>query len=287
MFSGMSQKPLKVDLVSDLHVERWEKPLDWSALKKNDIIIVAGDVADSIEETVKELERIAAVYKTVLYIDGNHEYSEELYKEKGDIAAFDDNLRVAISHLPNVHFLKDGPVTIDGTAIIGRNGHWDYKALEGASVEDAQVAIMHKIQMPLENAKIFSDQAKQDVADLKQLVKDLNADPAIHSIFVVTHTLPGKDLIPDRVKGAPAVFANLGNSEMADVLKEDTGGKIKNWVFGHWHGYHSASLNGVEYDCHPRGTPRPGKPEYAPLEIEIGKPKTVVPKAPAPKPPTP
>lgn len=283
----MTHKPLKVDLVSDLHVERWEKPLDWSALKKNDIIIVAGDVADTIEETVKELERIAAVYKTVLYIDGNHEYSEELYSKDGDITAFDDNLRVAISHLPNVHFLKDGPVTIDGTAIIGRNGHWDYKVLEGASVEDAQKAIMAKIQLPISMATVFSDQAKQDAADLKQLVKDLNADPAVHSIFVVTHTLPGKALMPDRVKGAPPAFANLGNSEMADVLKEDTGGKIKNWVFGHWHGIHAATLGGIDYNCNPRGTPRPGKPEYAPLEIEAGKPKTVAPTAPAPKPPAP
>ncbi|MEZ0262492.1 MAG: metallophosphoesterase, partial [Alphaproteobacteria bacterium] len=258
------------------------------ALKKNDVIIVAGDVADSITETVKELERIAAAYKTVLYIDGNHEYSEELYKKDGDITAFDDNLRVAISHLPNVHFLKDGPVTIDGTAIIGRNGHWDYKALEGASVEDAQAAIMDKIRLPLSDATIFSDQAKKDVADLKQLVKDLNADPDIHSIFVVTHTLPGKDLMPARVKGAPPVFSNLGNSEMADVLTEDTGAKIKNWVFGHWHGYHSASLNGVEYNCHPRGTPRPGKPEYTVLEVEVKTAaKTAAPKPQAPKPPAP
>lgn len=284
----MSQKPLKVDLVSDLHVERWEKPLDWAALKKNDIIIVAGDVADTIEDTVKELERIAAVYKTVLFIDGNHEYSEELYKKDGDITQFDDNFRVAISHLPNVYFLKDGPVTIGGTAIIGRNGHWDYKALEGASIEDAQAAIMDKIRLPLSDATIFSDQAAKDVADLKQMVKDLNADPDIHTIFVVTHTLPGKDLMPDRVKGAPAVFSNLGNSELADVLKEDTGGKIKNWVFGHWHGYHSASLNGVEYNCHPRGTPRPGKPEYTVLPIEVGKPAQKIPSTgSAPKPPAP
>jgi Icc-related predicted phosphoesterase len=283
----MQKKPLKFDLVSDLHVERWDAPLDWAKLKQNDVIIVAGDVADSIVETVKELERIAKVYKTVIYIDGNHEFSEELYKEGGDAAAFDDNLRLAIAHLPNVFFLKDGPVTIDGTAIIGRNGHWDYKVLEGASVDDAKAAIMHKIQLPLEDAGIFSDYAKRDVADMKQMVKDLNADPNVHSILVVTHTLPGKALMPDRVKGAPAAFSNLGNSEMAEVVDEDVNKKIKTWVFGHWHGNHSASIGGIEYACHPRGTPRPGKPDYTVLPLEVGAEVPKKPATPAPKPPAP
>ncbi|TAL38087.1 MAG: hypothetical protein EPN97_04140, partial [Alphaproteobacteria bacterium] len=111
--------PFKFDLVSDLHVEYWEKPMDWDAVRTNDIVIVAGDVADTLAETRKELERLSKAYKTVLYIDGNHEFCEKLYHGGEGAEDFDDRVRLAIADLPNVHFLKDGVFIVNGTAIIG------------------------------------------------------------------------------------------------------------------------------------------------------------------------
>src|ERR1700733_9531292 len=95
-------KPLKFDLVSDLHVEYWPKPMDWEALRTNDIVIVAGDVADTLDETRKELERLSKAYKTVLYIDGNHEFCEKIYHGGEDTDDFDQRVREMIADLPNV-----------------------------------------------------------------------------------------------------------------------------------------------------------------------------------------
>ncbi len=276
-----SPKPFKFDLVSDLHVEYWEKPVDWAALRNNDVVIVAGDVADTLAETRKELERLSKVYKTVLYIDGNHEFSEKLYHGGEDITSFDDRVREMIADLPNVHFLKDGAVIIDGTAIIGRNGHWDYAALDGVSVEEAEQAVIDKLKITSEAAAAFSKQARQDVDDLKALVKQLGGDPAIHSILVVTHTMPSKKLMPQNLPNMPAFFSNLANSAMKEVLDEDLNGKITTWVFGHWHRAKDETIDGVRYVSHPRGTSIRHRPDYKPLSIEVA-PKTDAPP-PAPK----
>jgi predicted phosphodiesterase len=290
---------LKFDLVSDLHVDHWDQPVDWAALRQNDVVIVAGDVANSLSDTKKELERLAKVYKTVLYIDGNHEYCEEMYKNKDAATApdFDTGLRAAVADLPNVHFLKDGPVIIGGVAVVGRNGHWDYKSLDGVTVADAQDAVMKKIGLPLAAAGVFSKQARQDVDDLKQIVKELNADPAVETILVVTHTLPLKALVPRRLafpggptseqKPVPPHFSNLGNSDMAEVLAEDTNKKIGLWVFGHWHGPRDQTVDGVHYISHPRGSPRKDKPPYKPLALEAAPRAKTPPPGPAPAGPSP
>jgi predicted phosphohydrolase len=283
-------RSFKFDLVSDLHVDRWPQELDWDALRQNDIVIVAGDVADSIERTHEELERLAKVYKTVLYIDGNHEFCEQLYKGEDDTGDFDDRLRLALSDLPNVHFLKDGVFTCNGLAIIGRNGHWDYKGLDSVTPEEAEEAVAEKLSFPPEAAEVFRQQAKQDAADLRQLVRELNDDPAIHSILVVTHTLPSRKLFPKSVTPVPAHFSNLCNSEMEGVLKEDVNHKVRLWVFGHWHGTREETIEGVRHISHPRGTYRKGKPPYAPLPLEILPPEAA-PPAPQitrhPRPPAP
>ena len=271
-------KPFKFDLVSDLHVEYWPAPVDWDALRTNDVVIVAGDVADTMAETVKELERLSKAYKSVLYIDGNHEFCEKLYHGGEDNSDFDDRVRLAIAHLPNVHFLKDGVFIADGTAIIGRNGHWDYKALDGVTVEEGEAAVVSKLRLKPEDGALFAKQARQDVDDLKEMVRDLNKDPAIHSILVVTHTMPSKGLVPKNLPNIPAFFTNLANSEMEEVLAEDVNGKITTWVFGHWHRAKEETLDGVHYISHPRGTPNKHKPEYKPLPLEVApKPDTAMP----------
>jgi predicted phosphohydrolase len=255
--------------------------MDWDALRVNDIVIVAGDVADTLEETKKELERLSKVYKTVLYIDGNHEFSEKIYHGGEDTADFDQRVREMIADLPNVHFLKDGPVIIEGTAIIGRNGHWDYKALDGVTVEEGEKAVVDKLGITQEDAEMFARQARQDVDDLKAQVRELNKDPSIHNILVVTHTMPSKELVPKNLPNLPAFFTNLANSEMKEVLDEDVNKKITTWVFGHWHRAEEKTVDGVHYISHPRGTPNKKKPEYKPLPLETGKKPD--PAAPPPK----
>src|SRR4051812_26261300 len=100
-------KKLRFDLVSDTHIEKWAALPVWAA-SENEIIIVAGDVSSSTHKVKTELECLAALYKTVLYIDGNHEYFESIDDDHCvDLSLTEDRLRLLIAEIPNAHYLKD------------------------------------------------------------------------------------------------------------------------------------------------------------------------------------
>ena len=73
---------VKVDFVSDLHIEMWDKeynikhpcgerknnPLDINIFKNSDskILIVAGDISDTLELSVEKLDELAQSIKKLL-----------------------------------------------------------------------------------------------------------------------------------------------------------------------------------------------------------------------------
>jgi predicted phosphodiesterase len=65
---------MKIDYISDIHIDRWNDDLSWLKTKKSDKIIIAGDVADSIDDVEYGLRKIKAYYDEIYYVDGNHEY---------------------------------------------------------------------------------------------------------------------------------------------------------------------------------------------------------------------
>lgn len=118
---------MKFDLVSDLHDDHWDQGrLDWAALKIADGAIVAGDISDDPEETVAELARMAQVYKTVLFVDDNHEHQRSFPDIDSPVELLSERLKA----IPNVHYLTDGPWVGDGVGVVGRNGWWDYRIAE-------------------------------------------------------------------------------------------------------------------------------------------------------------
>ena len=68
---------MRVDLVSDLHMEHWENNYDFLKYKQSSILIVAGDVATDPELTSEWLTIAASEYKHVLFVCGNHEHTKQ------------------------------------------------------------------------------------------------------------------------------------------------------------------------------------------------------------------
>ena len=75
------------DIVSDLHIDQWDKEIGvkypCGLVKQfpytpdkpqNKILIVAGDVSDSLTNTLKYLDTISVYYEKILFVDGNHEH---------------------------------------------------------------------------------------------------------------------------------------------------------------------------------------------------------------------
>ena len=112
---------LAFDLISDLHVETWDQ-FDWEGQATSPVCVVAGDIAKDRDTVVRTLRHLGKCYQAVFYIDGNDEHAE--YFE--DLGASYKDLTRRINKLPNIVYLQDNVVVVDGVAILGTNGWWGY-----------------------------------------------------------------------------------------------------------------------------------------------------------------
>ena len=48
------------------------KPVELN--NKSDILIIAGDISDDIDLSIKYIDNISKKYKKILFVDGNHEH---------------------------------------------------------------------------------------------------------------------------------------------------------------------------------------------------------------------
>jgi hypothetical protein len=69
---------LSFDLISDLHVETWPEPFDWTGMATSVIAVVAGDVSRDRTILVQTLEHLSGCYKAVIFVDGNDEHQMDL-----------------------------------------------------------------------------------------------------------------------------------------------------------------------------------------------------------------
>jgi len=259
-------KELSADFMSDLHVDKWHgEAYDYAAHKKSDIAIVAGDVADGSAATLAELKRIAAVYKTVLFVDGNHEFRKAEMAYNFDFDAVEEELREGIAGIPNVTYLRDKPFVKDGVAIIGRNGHWDYKIVPGIAEKDAVNDAAKQFKSTFNEAASFSKLARRDYYALRKQVIAFNKDPSIHTIVVVTHTVPRKELLGTSGMFPPSFWLSRGGASIMRHLQQyDTHNKMKFWLFGHSHEQIKQTIDGVLYRENPRGVGKKGNKDYKP-----------------------
>lgn len=295
----MASENLRFDFVSDLELWAWKMqaqkdkteytPPDWAAWQAasgSDTIIVAGDLFREPDEVVAELKRAAQVYKRVLYVDGNQEHKNTFY----DFEDACKRIRIGTLDTRNITYLKYGDHIENGVAIIGRHAWWDFEfapdVVDGMTSLNALCAFRSAAQKyPTGMRHYFAAQAdcaEQDARELQATVRGLQNDDSVHSIVLVTHTLPHPGMI---LRGGSATDEMLGTAGSSLIQKmvmpEDTKGKIKLVLHGHLHYQKQAEIEGRTYICHARGTPGDAQdPNYAPRTLTVTKPET----QPAPRP---
>src|SRR5438309_10459367 len=113
---------MKLDVVSDLHVDIWfgttqlhnpdkrmwegeqEKSrflhVDWRYVQNegSDVLVIAGDTANNVDTTFDVVGAAAADYSYVLVVDGNHEH----YNGDGTVDENMERFRGLCSQYPNV-----------------------------------------------------------------------------------------------------------------------------------------------------------------------------------------
>jgi hypothetical protein len=255
------------DLISDLHIETWPG-FDWSHLATSPYCIVAGDVARDRHTLIETLIHLGQCYQGVFYIDGNDEH--KYFYEDLDNSYVD--LEQQIKQIPNVVFLQDNVVVLDGIAVLGINGWWTYDLDQGIDAEQSSLWFQEHARVSAHTAKTVGRMATNDATYMINSVKRLQTHNDVKKIICVTHTVPDAQLIAhDLDLDGSLRFNTMGNRFMSRVLSADTEHKIHTWCFGHYHGSVDQTRQGVRFvnNCRGRGDTKWRNYVYHPLRIEV------------------
>jgi hypothetical protein len=256
------------DLISDLHIESWPEPFDWSGRATSAYCVVAGDLAHDRSNIVQSLAHLGQCYQAVFYIDGNDEHRDHRHKLSGSY----HDLVFRINTIPNVVYLQDNVVVVDGVAILGANGWWGYDFDIGICSE--QVAQWYGEEEQLDPT-IVSQIRKMSNVDAHYLinsVRKLQTHKDVKKIVMVSHTVPLPALIEHDIDLEGSMRFNvMGNRFMQHAIEQDTEKKIHTWCFGHYHHSVDQFRNGIRYvnNCRGRGNTPWSQWAYHPKRIVI------------------
>jgi hypothetical protein len=255
------------DLISDLHVETWDK-FNWTGQATSPVCVVAGDIARNIDLTVETLTHLGECYQAVFYIDGNDEHRYQL----DNLDQNYNELSARLSSIKNVVFMREHVVVINGVAIVGTNGWWSYDFDLNIDADQTRLWFQNTYQISNNAVDNVSSAAYNDAAYLINSIKKLQTHPDVRSIVIVSHTVPAPWLVEHDIKLSESWrFNTTGNPHLELALNEDTEHKIRVWCFGHYHQPVDRIANGIRYtnNCRGRGDTEWCQRPYYPKRIEI------------------
>jgi hypothetical protein len=238
------------DLISDLHVETWNN-FDWDGQPTSPYCVVAGDVARNRDRLLETLEHLGRCYPGgVFYMDGNEEHKDYL----DDLRASYHDLAKDVDAIPNVVYMQDNLIIVNGVALLGTNAWWTYDFDPKIDTDVCIQELQDHFGIDNASATSIGSMAYNDYAYMLKSVRRLQTHMEVGSIIIVTHTIPAPWIIshdPDLVDTWR--FNGMGNSEITKIIDADTEHKIKTWCFGHYHKPVDQNLGGIRYLCNPRG----------------------------------
>jgi len=258
---------LAFDLISDLHIETWGD-FDWEGQATSPVCVVAGDIARDRDIVTRTLRHLGKCYQAVFYIDGNDEHFNYLE----DLGASYNDLVRRIKRIPNVVYLQDNVVVVDGVAILGTNGWFGFDFDLGINSEQADQWCQEKYNMSADATKSIARMSNTDASYMIASVQRLQRHNDVKKIVMVTHTVPDPALIAHDIDlDGSMKFNTMGNRLMMQAMAQDTENKIHTWCFGHYHGNVDQKRSGIRFvnNCRGRGNTMYSKHVYHPQRIII------------------
>lgn len=261
--------PFAFDLISDLHVDTWPDQFDWQGMATSAYCVVAGDVARDRDLVTQTLQHLGECYQAVFYIDGNDEHADHWDNLPGSY----QDLVLRIKSIPNVIYLQDNVVVINGVAILGTNGWWGFDFGDSDPTQAAQWYQQRWTPaLPGSIVRQIAAQSTNDSIYLESSVARLQKHQDVRHVVMVTHTVPNPNLIAHDIELAHTYRFNcMGNGDMMAVMDRDLANKLHTWCFGHYHMPVDQIHNGVRFvnNCRGRGDTAYRQWAYQPRRIEI------------------
>lgn len=256
------------DLISDLHLDTWDQTFDCTDRATSPHCVVAGDVSCDRQQLIKFLTHLGRCYQAVFYIDGNSEHRDYV----DNLGASYRDLARQINNIPNVVFLQDNVVVVNGLAILGTNGWWGFNFDSSIDPDECATWYQEKEHLNPQTITSIKRASTTDANYMISSVKRLQTHRDVRGIVMVTHTVPDAELITHDIDLDGSLRFNvMGNRFMRNALDQDTENKIKTWCFGHYHGSIDQTRNGIRYvnNCRGRGNTQYSQWAYHPLRIVI------------------
>jgi predicted phosphodiesterase len=260
---------MKIDFVSDLHVDVWwgktlpysvdgpqprrvdgtSQFVDWEWYRKQsgndgDVLLIGGDISNNIEDVRSVVNNAAEVYKSVVFVDGNHEHHNgQAYTNNMSQLVDMQSERITFLHTAVPCFVKDD------IAFIGANGWYDWRCYEPDFSHNEAYEVWQRGMV--DATKILFDDGKPDVLAAKQaevLAQTVGLiAKSVQKIVMVTHTVPRVDVCVIKHPSWNRSTPSFVNSAMNRVLQAEGAEKIACWLYGHTHARQDIVLDGIRY----------------------------------------
>jgi Icc-related predicted phosphoesterase len=260
---------VKIGLISDAHLEFGDLSFDND--QNADVLILAGDilVAKDLKDFARDdaviplqqwsnryqrvlayrkfLEECSSKFKHVLWVAGNHEFYHGKWFETLDI------LKHEAEYFPNITFMENSTVDIDGYKFIGAS-MWtdankqdpltkihveavlnDYRIIKNEKEGYRRLSISDSLQRHLASMRYFSEQWDKFKHD---------------KVIMVTHHAPTfQSISPDYV-GETLTNGGYASDLSNEILNNP---QIKLWVHGHVHAKNDYIVGNCRVVSNPRG----------------------------------
>jgi hypothetical protein len=229
---------------------------------------VAGDVGSDRALVLKALAHLGQCYQAVFYVDGNDEHLLGLH----DLGVSYREFVTQVEQIPNVVYLQDNVVIVDGVGILGTNGWWGFNFDLSIDAEQSALWCQATYNLGSNTTKTIARLSSTDATYMAASVKRLQTHRDVKKIVMVTHTVPDPALIAHDIGLEGSMRMNvMGNRLMMQALAADTEHKIHTWCFGHYHGSVDQIRSGVRFvnNCRGRSGTMYSKHVYHPQRIVI------------------
>ena len=255
---------MRIQILSDLHTEFYKSFPRIPPATGADTLVLAGDIGTlgKREILVGFLEYCSANWKNVIYVPGNH----ELYHSRCTFQEILTELETICGGLPNIHFLVNKTVIVDGYVFVGTPL---FPQITGGRCEIMNdfTRIQRKdergwttpITPQVWNAELSAPQWEWFTEEMTRL---RDSHPP-HKIIVVTHyppirdgtSHPKYDTQPDEVK-------QYFSSNQEEMLRRLVGGYVDftgtppmTMISGHTHYSYDFERGGIRYISRALGYP--------------------------------
>ena len=214
---------LGFDLISDLNITDISQ-FDWEGKPTSLYCILPGNISTDLNVVHQVLQHLSQYYQGIFYIDGRLENPS-----LNDRAFVIEKINEMVASVPNLVYLHNNVVVIEGVAVVGVNGWSQYDV----TTDD------DKFQL--------KSYKYDDLAYLQKTIEKLQLHMDVKKIVIISNSVPSIDLY----------FGEFPYSEHPEIdldfiLDSDTENKIKYWAFGSHKKIVDTNRYGINYLNNPK-----------------------------------